>query len=126
PGSEDASWTDRIKVNVAPINFRILDGKVQMSTEVAFADLLEGRSFLYVVVGKFQSTPRGVRFVPEKGTLGSAPLGSVPVYREWLYSYMLKQFEAAPDVAWLEENFENLESVDVADGQLVLKRKAQG
>jgi len=126
PSEEGSSWSDRIKINVSPVNFRILDGQVQMLTEVTFADLFEGRSFIYVVVGKFESTPSGVRFVPEKGTLGSAPLGSFPVYREWLYGYMRKQFESAPDVAWLDENFENLESVDVADGQLVLKRRAQG
>ncbi len=126
PGSEaESSWKDKFHLTLGETNFKLLDGKLQIATEVFMDELVKGRSFMYVVVGEFESNGKdGVVFVPEKGTLGTAPVGSLPGYRDLVNSSIWKQFEALPDTAWLREDLQNLESVDISSGEMVIRRKS--
>jgi hypothetical protein len=109
-----------------PVNFRIVGDKLQMSTEVELGGYLDEKTFVYQVLGHFESSSRGVRFVPETGNLGSAPLGMVPVVRDWLFDLVKNRIAGSTDVDWLGESLGQMESVEVVDGQLVLTRNAEG
>lgn len=124
--SEDSGFMDRFQLQVAPVNFRILEDQVQLATEVKIGDFFGERSFVYQVKGRFESTPEGVKFVHEKGSLGSAPFGSFPVYGNILFSMVAGSYDAAPDMEWLQESMANLESVEIEGGQLILRRRAEG
>lgn len=127
PTSEDgAGWTQRMKLNVTQVNFRILENQIQMATEVEMGDMFDGKTFVYQVLGKFEGGPEGVHFVPEKGSLGVAPIGSVPVYRNLLYSMVMKRFKTGVESDWLVDSLASLESAEIVEGQLVLRRRAEG
>jgi hypothetical protein len=88
PTSEDgAGWTERMQLNVTQVNFRILEDQIQMATEIQMGDMFDGKTFIYQVFGKFEGGPEGVRFVPKKGSLGFAPIGSVPIYRDLFFRW---------------------------------------
>ena len=125
PGGETgSSWKDKFDITLGNTNFKLLDGKLQIATEVTFDELLKGRTFMYVVVGEFlPAEDDTVKFVPEKGSLGSAPLGSVPGYRDLLNSYLWEQFKTIPEVSLLAVDLNNLESVDIGSGEMVIRRK---
>jgi hypothetical protein len=123
---EGAGWTDRLKLNVSPLNFRIVEDKVQLATEVELGDFFDGRTFIYQVMVHFESTPDGVKVVHEDGTLGFAPLGAFPLYGGWVFSMVMDRFEEGPGAEWLSESLADLESVEIADGQMVLRRRAEG
>jgi hypothetical protein len=124
-GEEEAGWMDRLKLDVTPLNFRIVDDQIQLATEVQLGDYFEGRTFIYQVLVGFESTPDGVKVVHEKGTLGYAPLGWFPIYGEWLFSMVMNRFMEEPEMEWLSASLTGLDSVEVADGQLVLRRRAE-
>jgi hypothetical protein len=124
---EDAgSWKDTFQITVEPVNFRILEDRVQLATEVAMPELFPSLEFHYQVFGHFESAPDGVVFVPEEGTLGRAPLGSLPVARDWLYNFVRKQFSSLDATDWLAESLQETESIEISDGRLVLQRKSRG
>lgn len=123
-GEEGASWRDRLQLHVAQLNVRILENELQLATEVQIGDFFEQRTFIYQVRGTFVSTPSGVEFVHEKGTLGHAPFGAFPVYGDLIFSMVMKQYPALEGMEWLGESFADLESVEITDGQLVLRRRA--
>ena len=125
-GEEEAGWSERLQLQVSPVNFRILEDEVQLATEVQLGDFFNERTFLYQVRGRFESTSSGVKFVQSKGTLGYAPIGSFPVYRDVLFSMVLGRFGENPETEWLAESLAGLESVEIADGQLILRRRAEG
>ena len=125
-GEEEAGWSERLQLQVSPVNFRILEDEVQLATEVQLGDFFSERTFLYQVRGRFESTSSGVKFVQSKGTLGYAPIGSFPVYRDVLFSMVLGRFGENPETEWLAESLAGLESVEIADGQLILRRRAEG
>ena len=108
------------------VNFRVLDGGLQLATEIEFGGYLADKSVIYQVTGSFRETSGGVRFVPETGNIGSAPLGSVPIVRNWLFNLVKNRITSASEADWLGESFESVESVEVVDGQLVMRRKAEG
>lgn len=123
---EETSWKDKLRVTVDPINFRILEDRVQLATEVSFPELFPDHSFLYQAFGQFESGPEGIEFVPEEGTLGRAPLGSVPVGRDFLYNFVRKQFTSLDAAEWLAESLAETDSIEISDGRLVLQRKNRG
>ena len=84
------------------------------------------RTFIYQVKGRFQANPEGVHFVPDFGSLGQAPLGILPLANDWLFSYVGKQYQQAEDISWLGDAFVDLESVEISEGQLILRRKTEG
>lgn len=110
----------------SPVNFRVVDDGLQLATELELGGYLKDRIFVYKVFGHFKSTSDGVRFVPESGNLGSAPLGSIPVLRDWLFNLVKNRVAGSTDTEWLAESLGQMESVEVVDGQLVLRRKAEG
>lgn len=117
-----ASWKDKLRIVVEPVNFRILDEQVQLATELTMPDMLPGQTFHYQVFGRFESSPEGVVFIPEEGTLGRAPLGSVPLARDWLYAFVRGRFSALESANWLTESLQETESIEISDGRLVLQR----
>lgn len=127
-GEEETSsgWMDSVSFTVSPVNFRILEDKLQLATEVTFDVLMPNSPVVYQVTGRFESTPGGIRFVPETGNLGQAPLGSLPVTRDWLYSLVQSQFTKFEEAGWLVDTLDDLESVEISNGQMTLRRKAQG
>jgi hypothetical protein len=124
-GEEGASWRDRLQLHVAQLNIRILEDEVQLATEVKIGDFFNERTFIYQVRGKFVNTPSGVKFVHEMGTLGHAPFGAFPLYGDLVFSMVMNQYPALEGMEWLTESFDELESVEIADGQLVLRRRAE-
>lgn len=124
--SEETGFMDRLQFIPSTVNFRILEDQVQLATEVQIGDFFGTRTFVYQVRGHFESTPKGVKFVHEKGMLGCAPLGSFPVYGDLLFSLVLDGFESVPDIEWLSESLAGLESVEIEEGQLILRRRAEG
>jgi hypothetical protein len=125
-GEEAASWKDRFQISVDPVNFRILEDRVQLATELAMPELFPDMTFHYQVFGRFESVPDGVVFVPEAGTLGRAPLGSLPVTRDVLFNLVRKQFSGLDATDWIAESLEETESIEISDGRLVLQRKSRG
>lgn len=121
---EEPGWMDRLRLEVQPVNARLDGERLQLATELKLPGLLPNSSFLYQIFGRFESTPDGVRFVPEEGTLGRAPLGSLPLTREWLYGWVLNQYAEIEGAVWLASVMEGLDSIDMADGQLVLRPRA--
>ncbi|MEX0330279.1 MAG: hypothetical protein AB3N64_02540 [Puniceicoccaceae bacterium] len=124
--SEEEGFMDRVQLHVSAVNFRILEDEVQMASEVRIGDLFGERTFIYQVRGHFESTSDGVKFVHEKGTLGSAPLGHFPVYGDVLFSLVSGSLEETPEMEWLPESLASLESIEIEGGQLILRRRAQG
>lgn len=124
--AQELGFFEKLGLRVQPVNFKIYDDYIQMATEVAFKGFLEDRTFIYQTSGGFESTPGGIRFVPKKGNLGAAPLGSVPVAREWLYGYMLERFEEGTDLDWMESALEEVGAIEFADGQIILRRYTEG
>ena len=122
----ESSWTDRLQVKAEPVNFRLLDGAVQLATELRMEGLFPGKTFHYQVVGHFQETPQGVRFIPDEGTLGNAALGNIPVVKTWLLNYVAGRYQKSLDLGWLEETLGNLQAVEVTPEQLTLRRQGQG
>jgi hypothetical protein len=97
-----------------------------MATEVAMPELFPNMAFLYQVFGRFESTPDGIVFVPEEGTVGRAPLGSLPVARDLLYNFVRNQFSGLDASGWLAETLEETDSIEISEGRLVLQRKSRG
>jgi hypothetical protein len=121
-----ASWRDKLRIAVNPVNFRILEDRVQMATDISMPDMFPDHSFHYQVFGRFESSPEGVIFVPDEGTLGRAPLGSVPVAGDWLYGLVRGRFSSLESASWLVESIQETESIEISSGRLVLQRKNRG
>ncbi|MGC9450624.1 MAG: hypothetical protein ACP5I4_04190 [Oceanipulchritudo sp.] len=126
PPEERDSWRNRLKLEIDPVNFRILDSEIQMATTVQFMGLFEGKTFHCQFFGFFLSTPDGVYFVPERGTIGLAALGYVPVVRDWIIQAAAGKFRESLDLAWLEESLANMEYIDLSEGEMILKRRSGG
>jgi hypothetical protein len=126
PAAEGSSWRDKLKVNASPVNFKIVGDQLQLATEVDLGETFKDRTFMYQVTGHFSSTSRGVRFVRDKASLGQAPVGAFPFYGDVVYSLVSDRFTEGPEGEWLAESFAGLESVEIADGQLILRRRAEG
>jgi hypothetical protein len=127
PTGEEAPSEFKATLEYIPteVNFRILEDSLQVATEIEFGGYLKEKAVVYQVVGTFQDTSKGIRFVPETGNLGSAPLGSVPVVRDWLFNTVKNRVSGGTELNWLNDSFGNLESVEIVDGQLVLRRNAE-
>ncbi len=119
---EGASWMDKLDLSVTAVNFRILEDKVQLATEVRVPGLLGDQSFIYQINGSFVPTEGGVRFEPSSGTFGCAPLGHLPAIKGVLFSYIGSLFKSAEAGDWLIDSLEGLDSAVISEGQLVLKR----
>jgi hypothetical protein len=125
PESE-ASWMDRLEVTATPIDFRILESGLQMATELELPGLFPRTTFIYQVKGRLVAGPEGLRFQPETGTLGRAPLGSVPVTRGLLYHFVRAQFDETGYPESLRELLGEVGSVEIVEDKLILERAAAG
>lgn len=123
---DDGGWLSMFDLEVSPVNFRIIEDKLQMAAEVQLPGLLPGSTYIYQVKGQFQASPEGLEFIPESGSFGQAPIGAVPVAGDMVFSLLGKQYEGAEDISWLLDAFGNLESAEIADGQLILRRRTNG
>ena len=126
PREEQESWRNRFKLQIEPLNFRLSGRDVQISTEVRFMGAFKDKTFQCLVHGRFKPTADGVKFDPDSGTIGRAAVGYIPGLREWILGYITELIEQAPEMGWVQESFANMESADVFEGQLVLRRKAEG
>jgi hypothetical protein len=124
PGKDDeVEWMNKLQLYPSNVNFNILDDVVQMSFEVELGALLKDKTILCTIRGKFDSTPNGVVFVPTAATIGQAPVGVVDQASGFFINYLSKRFSEGADLAWILPAFEELESIEVVDEQLVLKRR---
>ena len=126
PTEEEKSWMDIFDMAVSPVNFRIIEDKLQMAAEIQLPGLDPGSTYVYQVTGHFESSPGGVEFVAESGSLGQAPVGAVPLADGLIFSFVGRQYKGAEDVSWLMNAFEGLDSAEIADGQLILRRRSEG
>lgn len=126
PQEERDSWSNRLKLEVEPANFRLVGDEVQISTQIRFKGVLEDKTFHYQIFGRFEPTERGVHFVAERGTLGCAAVGNVPGLKKWAFGYITGLYKDALDLAWLGQSLSHLEAAEITDGQLVLRRKSAG
>ena len=108
------------------VNFRIVEDEIQLGTSIELDGYLKDKKVIYQVVGKFEGSSSGVRFVPESGNIGSAPLGSVPLIRNLLFNAVKGRFADGTDLDWLGESLGDVESAEIVEGQLVLRRRAEG
>jgi len=122
----DESWMDMFELAVSPVNFRIIEDKLRLATEVQLPGLAPNSSYIYQVEGHFETDSEGIEFIPETGSLGQAPVGVVPVAADLLFGLLGRQYKDAEDISWLIDAFGNLESAEIADGQLILRRRAEG
>lgn len=119
-------WGAKLEVEAEPVNFRLADGRIQLATQLRMPGLFPNTSFQYVIQGRLTAEGNdGIRFIPEAGTLGQAPLGSVPGIRDWLYTFVLSQFNEAENLDWLAESLAAIRAVEVNEGGLVLERNGR-
>lgn len=118
----ESSWWDTFEVSVSAVDFRILEDRIQLSTEVGLPGLVPQTTFIYQTLGRLEAGEDGLVFKPETGNLGKAPLGSVPLSRSLLFGFLKGQFEALEAIRWLEASLEAIESVDVSEGRLTIER----
>lgn len=121
---EDSGWSGRLRVTANPVNFRILEDRVQLGTELKLPGLFPNAEFRYFVVGEFKEKGGSIVFVPESGNLGHAPLGSIPLARDWLFGFVTSRFTKATDVNWLPEALAEFDAVNIREKQLVFSRTA--
>lgn len=119
---DDVAWADRVQLYPGNVNFNIIEELVQVSMEVEFGWYLKDKTILCTIVGKFDSTPNGVVFVPVSATIGQAPVGVLSQASDLFLDYISKRF-ADPALEWVPVALEELESIEVVDEQLVLKRR---
>lgn len=119
---EGASWMDKLDMSVVAVNFRILDDKLQLATELRLPGLLGDKPFVYQIDGQFTPGEGGIVFEPSSGTIGCAPLGDLPVIKGMLFSYVSSLYKDTKAGDWLVGSLEGLESAIISEGQLVLKR----
>jgi hypothetical protein len=122
----EGSWMNKLEVTATPIDFRILETGLQMATELELPGLFPRTTFIYQVKGRLVAGPEGLRFKPETGTLGRAPLGSVPVTRGLLYHFVRGQFEETGYSESLREWLGEVGSVEIVEDQLILERATAG
>ncbi|NDV62223.1 hypothetical protein G0Q06_07170 [Puniceicoccales bacterium CK1056] len=108
------------------VNFRVVEDGLQLATKIELGGYLKDKTVIYQVTGRFEDSAHGIRFVPLSGNIGAAPLGSIPVVRDLLFGLLTKRISKGADVDWLGESLDNLESAEIAEGKLVLRRKAEG
>ena len=123
---EEAGFFDQYALSVEPVNFRIDGDRIQMATEVRMEGAMPERSFIYQVTGRFEEIADGVRFIPESGTLGSAPLGKVAPFKGILFSMLSKKFLNTEAGEWVPGSLEFLEGAEIANEQITLRRRADG
>ncbi len=124
PANDDETgWLDKLQVYPGNVNFNVHEDVVQMVVEVELSGLLKGKPILCTVSGKFDSTPNGVVFVPTSATIGQAPIGVLPEVSEFFLTYISKRFGENSALEWVPGAFKELESIEVVDEQLVLKRR---
>lgn len=122
----EGSWMDKLEVTATPVDFRILETGLQMATELELPGLFPRTTFIYQVQGRLVAGPEGLRFQPETGNLGRAPLGSVPVTRGLLYHFVRGQFDETGYSESLREWFGEVGSVEIVEDQLILERATAG
>lgn len=120
---EEVAWMDRLQLYPGNVNFNIIDYVVQVSFEVEFGGYLKDKTVLCTVRGTFESTPNGVVFVPVAATIGQAPVGVVSQAGDLFLGYVSKRFIEDPALEWIPLALEELESIEVVDEELVLKRR---
>ena len=125
-GEESGGFMSTFDLDLSPVNFRIVDGKIQMATEVNMPGLAPGSTFLYQVVGRFVPHEGGVDFVVDSASLGQAPIGALPVAGDFFLAHIGKKFSQIPEVAWLQDALGDLDSAEITDGQLILQRRTEG
>ncbi|MEX0322244.1 MAG: hypothetical protein AB3N63_08810 [Puniceicoccaceae bacterium] len=124
PGKDDdVAWKEKLQLYPGNVNFNILEDAIQVSVEVEFGGYLKDKTILCTVIGKFDSTPNGVVFVPTSASIGQAPVGVVSEAGEFFLDYVSKRFGEDEGLAWVPIALEELESIEVVDEQLVLKRR---
>ena len=126
PADDEGSWLDTFEVTVSPVNFRIIDDKLQLATVVGLPGLMPSSSYIYQVTGHFESVSGSVEYVPDSGAIGQAPVGAVPGAGGLMLSFISKKCRQIEDADWILEAFNDLESAEITDGQLILRRKSEG
>jgi hypothetical protein len=128
PSDEDAAegWMDRFIPDRTAPNFRIVDHRLQMATELRWPEFFGDRIFVCLIEGRLQQRRGKVVFIPETGTLGKAPFGSLPVYDSLLTKLVFGPLLKDPDLSALVESWPNVESAKLTTGQLQLAVEAPG
>ena len=121
----EASWWEIFEITVSPVDFRILEDRIQLSTKVGLPGLFPQTTFIYQTLGQLEAGKDGMVFRPERGNLGKAPLGSIPLSRSLLYRFLRGQFSDLEGIRWLEESLQAIESVEVSEGRLTIERPAR-
>ncbi len=126
PDAQLPFWQSRLRVVLAPVNFRLVEDRLQLATQIELPGLFAGKKFHCELSGRLVATWEGLRFVPEQASIGQAPVGSVAALRKRLYGFLLDRYLRLEAVSWLPESFGGLESAQISAGQLVLRRQARG
>ena len=115
-----------MELAVSPVNFRILNDAIQLSMVLEVDSPLGKKEIVYQVTGNFENTPEGVRFVARKGNLGRAPTAVLPAANSWLGGSLIQLLTASDDLQWVRESIAGLESAEIANDLLILRRRQAG
>jgi len=126
PDAQLPFWKGLLRVITDPVNFRFVDDRLQLATQIELPGLFAGKKIQCELTGRLVATWEGLRFVPERGNVGQAPFGSLPFFRERLYRFLLDRYLQLEPISWLPESLVELESAQIAEGQLVLRRQPRG
>lgn len=114
-----------LRVEASPAQFRIREGKLQVSTEVKLPGLPGAPAFLYQVHGSFERRGNEWAFVAERSNLGQAPVAVVPGLRDWVFSWMRGRFAETAGHAWLEDQWQTIGGIDLLAGEMRLTRRSE-
>lgn len=123
---EDSGWLDKMQLTASPVDFRILEDGLQVATELELPELFPNSTYICQFRGRLTAGPDGLQFRPQEGTLGRAPLGSVPGTRELLYHFVRSRFSGIEPIEWLAESLGEVESVEIGEDHLILRRATAG
>jgi hypothetical protein len=102
---------------VAPPNFRIRDGVMQISTPTKVSVFGVDTTIVVIARGAFTKTSDGFVFEPDTITAGSCPLDRLPVVKTFVFNKFIGSQPVPPDVA---ASWSKLAAVQVEGNELKL------
>lgn len=111
-----------LHIEPSGVNFRMGGERLQMAAYIEFRDILPSRKFLYQVRGRLVGGSNGLRFVPEEGTLGRAPLVQIPVLGGLFHRAMMGLLSPVPEWEALGGSLAEVREAEISEaGELHLR-----
>ncbi len=122
-GAEGSAPTSLLglSVHVSGLNFNLEGDRLQMGAYVEFPSLARGKRIIYRVRGRVRTAAGGgLRFVPEEGTFGRAPVVQIPLVGPLFHRALAHFYRSTPEARALAEHWSAIDTVALDDGELAL------